>query len=87
MTGLESLLNPDEHMTDDDKGLHAEQFDTDLALLQHQQAHAVDPNAVSAEWCEECGAEIPDERRDAVTGVTLCIDCARETERKERQWR
>jgi phage/conjugal plasmid C-4 type zinc finger TraR family protein len=84
MKGLESLLNPDEHLSDDDKGLQAEQFATDLALLQHRQAHAVDPSAVSAEWCEECGNEIPKRRRLAVPGVTLCVECTREEERKEK---
>lgn len=81
MKGLESLLNPDEHMTDDDKGLHAEQFDTDLALLKHRQAHAMAAGAVSAEWCEDCGAEIPEARRVALPGVRVCIDCAREAEK------
>lgn len=87
MKGLETLLNPDEHMNEDDKGLHAEQFDSNLALLQHQQAHAIDPAAVSAEWCDDCGAEIPELRRQAVPGIRQCIDCAREAERKERMHR
>lgn len=87
MKGLETLLNPDEHMTDDDKGLHAEQFDTDLALLQHRQAHAIDAHAVSAEWCDDCGAEIPELRRQAVPGVRQCIHCAKEAERHERMHR
>lgn len=87
MKGLEALLNPDEHLTDDDKGLHAEQFATDLALLQYRQAHAIDPNAESAEWCEACGSEIPEDRRKALPGVTTCIDCAREAELKDRSQR
>jgi len=86
MNGLEALLNPDGHLSDDDKGLQAEQFSNDLALLQHQQAHAVDPDAVSAEWCETCGNEIPEARRKAVLGVTLCVECAREEERRAKQW-
>lgn len=84
MKGLEALLNPDEHLTDDDKGLHAEQFDTELALLQHRQRHTVDPDAVSAQWCEQCGNEIPAARRLALPGVESCIECAREAERKEK---
>jgi phage/conjugal plasmid C-4 type zinc finger TraR family protein len=87
MKGLETLLNPDEHMSEDDKGLHAEQFTTDLALLQHRQAHAIDPDAVSAEWCDECGIEIPELRRQALPGVRTCIDCAREAELKDRSHR
>ncbi|MCF7964007.1 MAG: TraR/DksA C4-type zinc finger protein [Methylobacter tundripaludum] len=67
--------------------MHAEQFSTDLALLQHKQAHAVDLDAVSSEWCESCGNEIPEARRKAVLGVTLCVECAREDERRAKQWR
>lgn len=84
--GLEALSHA-EHMTDDEMGLHNAQLHNDLALLQHQQAHAVDPNAVSADWCEDCGIEIPEARRKAVPGVTQCIDCAKEAERKERMHR
>jgi phage/conjugal plasmid C-4 type zinc finger TraR family protein len=87
MKGLEALLNPDEHLSDDDKGLRAEQFATDLALLQHRRAHGIDPKAVSSERCDACGNEIPKDRRKAVPGVTLCIECAREQERKEKQGR
>jgi len=87
MKGLETLLNPDEHLSDDDKGLHAEQFSTDLALLQHRQAHVIDPDVESAEWCDTCGTEIPELRRKAVPGVSTCIDCAREVELKDRSCR
>lgn len=87
MKGLETLLNPDEHLNDDEKGLHAEQFDTDLALLQHRQAYGIDPNAVSAHWCQACDMEILEARRKAVPGVTLCIDCAQEQELREARWR
>lgn len=29
-------------------------------------------------YCEECGAEIPQARREAIPGVRLCIDCQQE---------
>ncbi|MCK9238577.1 MAG: DksA/TraR family C4-type zinc finger protein [Thiopseudomonas sp.] len=29
----------------------------------------------SAHFCEDCGAVIPDARREAVAGVRLCIAC------------
>lgn len=32
----------------------------------------------SAELCRECGAPIPEARRRAVPGVTLCVDCQEE---------
>lgn len=35
----------------------------------------------SAEACESCGDEIPEERRVAVPGVTQCVDCQANLER------
>lgn len=71
-------------MTDDELGLAAGQFHSDLALQQHRQRFPADPKAVSAEYCEECGNEIPEARRKALPGVKTCIECAREAERKEK---
>lgn len=34
--------------------------------------------------CEECGAEIPLARQQAIQGCTLCIDCQSINERKSR---
>jgi phage/conjugal plasmid C-4 type zinc finger TraR family protein len=87
MKGLETLLNPPEHMNDDEQVDHAAQFHQDLALLQHHQHAAIDPDAVSAEWCDACGNEIPELRRKAVPGVTLCVGCQREQEQQERMYR
>lgn len=35
----------------------------------------------SLEWCEDCGEEIPERRRKALSGVRTCIACqsARDT--------
>lgn len=33
--------------------------------------------------CEECGAKIPEARRQAVLGVRLCVACQREQDRQE----
>ncbi|MBE7376877.1 DksA/TraR family C4-type zinc finger protein [Pseudomonas lopnurensis] len=33
--------------------------------------------------CEECGAKIPEARRQAVKGVRLCIACQNEQDRHE----
>lgn len=30
---------------------------------------------ISAKECEECGEEIPEDRREAVKGVKLCAPC------------
>lgn len=85
MKGLEALSHS-EHMNEDEMGLHNEQLHADLALLQHQQAHAL-PAGESLEWCEDCGNEIPELRRHAVRGVTQCVECARAQERRERMHR
>lgn len=85
MKGLDALIST-EHMTEDALGQHAEQLHTDIALLQHRQANGIDPEAISAEWCEDCGNEIPELRRQALPGVTQCVDCAREAERLQRMY-
>lgn len=36
----------------------------------------------SAEFCEECGEEIPQARRVAVPGVKFCVFCQEKSERK-----
>ena len=36
----------------------------------------------SLEFCEECGDDIPEERRKAVPGVRLCIYCKEKSERR-----
>lgn len=33
------------------------------------------PKGESLEHCEECGASIPEARREAVPGVRLCVGC------------
>lgn len=38
----------------------------------------------SHQKCANCGAVIPPERRKAVPGVKLCIDCQEEVERANR---
>ena len=40
------------------------------------------PEGESSKNCEECDALIPDERRNAVPGVRLCITCQAEHEKK-----
>lgn len=85
MIGIDSLQNPEQRMTDDDLSLQAEQFDTNLALLKHQQANA-HPAKLSALFCVNCDAEIPLARRNALPGVDICIECAREEERRAKQW-
>ncbi len=41
------------------------------------------PKGQSLTHCEECGAEVPEARRRAVTGVRLCIACQEEIDREQ----
>jgi len=56
----------------------------ELALQnQRKQARAnsTDP------YCEECGTEIPAQRREAVPGCATCVDCQQLLEAKTRNYR
>lgn len=50
------------------------------------QAHRINRNAVSAEYCEECGESIPTARRVAVPGCKTCAECQGIIELKRKQW-
>lgn len=87
MKGFETLLNPPEHMNEDERIGQAEQFYQDLSLLQHKRKSAVDPDAISAEFCEECGNPIPEARRRSIPGVELCVDCKQAEEQEKGMYR
>ena len=40
-----------------------------------ERARGALPSGESLHQCEECGAEIPKGRREAVPGVRLCVSC------------
>jgi len=40
-----------------------------------QRARSELPRGESLAECEECGADIPEARRQAVPGVRLCVQC------------
>ena len=40
------------------------------------------PQGPSLSHCAECGTEIPQARRDAVSGVRLCISCQNSQDRE-----
>ena len=40
------------------------------------------PGGLSLSHCAECGAEIPEARRQAMPGVRLCIACQAEADKK-----
>jgi phage/conjugal plasmid C-4 type zinc finger TraR family protein len=43
------------------------------------------PAGESLTHCEECGAEIPAARRQAVPGVHTCVNCQSELEKRRQQ--
>ena len=38
-------------------------------------ARASLPRGESAKWCDICGEDIPEKRREAVPGVRTCVEC------------
>ena len=41
------------------------------------------PQGESLRDCEECGAAIPEARREAVPGVRLCVACQQEMDKEQ----
>lgn len=41
------------------------------------------PSGESLSHCEECGAKIPEARRQAVKGVRLCVSCQAEHDKEQ----
>jgi phage/conjugal plasmid C-4 type zinc finger TraR family protein len=52
------------------------------AVAEVQKALALQRAQPSLEECAECGEEIPEARRLAIPGVTLCIHCKTRSERR-----
>jgi phage/conjugal plasmid C-4 type zinc finger TraR family protein len=52
------------------------------AVARVQQALARQRSQPSLEECEKCGEDIPEARRLAIPGVTLCIYCKEASERR-----
>ncbi|HBT3253703.1 TPA: TraR/DksA family transcriptional regulator [Klebsiella aerogenes] len=50
-------------------------------------AHRINHNAISAEYCVECGEPIPEARRQAYPGCTMCVSCLEESELRMKQGR
>lgn len=64
------------------EGAVQEQIDAtvnDAVSRARQRLHA----GPSLSHCAECGAEIPEGRRQAVAGVRLCLGCQQEQDRSE----
>ncbi|WP_265101898.1 TraR/DksA family transcriptional regulator [Citrobacter freundii] len=48
-------------------------------------AHRLNHSAVSATHCEECGDLLPEARRKAYPGCTMCVECLAERELRNKQ--
>ena len=57
------------------------------AINAVQAALAKQREQPSAEFCEECGEDIPEARRKLVPGVQLCIHCQTRLERIKANYR
>lgn len=69
---------------------HEERHRAASLAAQARKAPLVgDWKTLSAKWCEgeACGERIPDERRKAVPGVKLCVDCQEMAEELKRRGR
>lgn len=57
-----------------------EDLQRDAALSMHRLNHS----AVSATHCEECGDNLPEARRKAYPGCTMCVECQSEMELRKK---
>jgi phage/conjugal plasmid C-4 type zinc finger TraR family protein len=48
-----------------------------------ERARSQLPSGESLKYCEECDAEVPEARRQAVPGVHLCVDCQSELDEQQ----
>jgi phage/conjugal plasmid C-4 type zinc finger TraR family protein len=57
------------------------------ATIEDAVKHARDqlPKGESLRNCEECDAEIPEARRDAVPGVRHCVNCQTELDKENKK--
>ena len=63
-------------------GAVQEQIDASISD-EIQRARSQMPRGDSLRDCEECGARIPEARRQAVPGVRLCIACQEESDKDQ----
>ena len=57
----------------------------DLHLEAALSMHRLNHSAVSATHCEECDEELPEARRKAYPGCTMCVDCQDDAEKRNRR--
>jgi phage/conjugal plasmid C-4 type zinc finger TraR family protein len=64
-----------------DSAAETEELQRNFARSKHRRIG----NLVSAEFCEECGEDIPELRRAAVPGCQTCAECQSVIELKNKQ--
>lgn len=64
-------------------GAVQEQIDSSLEDAL-QRARAQLPRGESLSHCQDCGAAIPEARRQALPGVRLCVACQSELDQPQR---
>jgi phage/conjugal plasmid C-4 type zinc finger TraR family protein len=62
-------------------GAVQEQIDASISD-EIKRARSRLPSGESARECDECGAGIPQARRDAIPGVRLCVVCQEQSDRE-----
>ena len=72
----------------------ASQHETDELLRRRLERRLADLDRINRRLqqgeygkCEQCGAEIPEERLAAMPDTTLCVNCARQKQRGPVTWR
>lgn len=70
-------------MTDQfDRAQQLEEMHREIALKKHRTF-----KAVSSLYCEDCDAPIPEKRRQTIQGVTRCVICQEQEEKRQRNFR
>lgn len=64
-----------------DSASEVEELQRNAALA----AHRINRDAVSAVCCKCCNEELPEARRIAYPGCTMCVDCQADAERRNRR--
>lgn len=64
-----------------DSASEVEELQRNAALA----AHRMNRDAVSAIRCSDCDEQLPEARRIAYSGCTMCVDCQADAERRNRR--
>ena len=64
-----------------DSASEVEELQRNAALAAHRMSR----DAVSAMRCSDCDEELPEARRIAYPGCTMCVDCQADAEKRNRR--